>query len=124
VRARRRARSFNIKDALKPMETFARLYAARHNLAAVTTLGRIDALEQAGHLPPETARDIRYAFNALWQLRLNNQLAAGLSLRTDLDAMDVDQLGGIERRNLRNVMTAIAGFQRKLSYDFCGGDAR
>ncbi len=121
---RHRARSFNIKDALKPMETFARLYAARHNLDAVTTLGRIDALEQAGHLAPETARDIRYAFNALWQLRLNNQLAAGLSLRTDLDAMDVDQLGGIERRNLRNVMTAIAGFQRKLSYDFCGGDAR
>ena len=64
------------------------------------------------------------AFNALWHLRLNNQLVAGLSLRTDLDEMELDRLGGIERRNLRNVLAAIASFQRKLSYDFCGGEGR
>jgi CBS domain-containing protein len=123
-RGRTRTGTFNIKDALKAMETVARLYAARAGIEEVTTLRRLDALEASDVLSADITRDIRYAFNALWHLRLNNQLVAGLSLRTDLDEMELDRLGGIERRNLRNVLAAIASFQRKLSYDFCGGEGR
>ena len=79
-------------------------------------------LERAGQLDVSMGRDVRYAFNALWQLRLRTQLEAGLALRSDQDALPLAQLGPIERETMRAILVAIQSFQRKLSYDFCGVD--
>jgi hypothetical protein len=66
------------------------------------------------------AQEIIYALNVLWQFRFYHQLATDDGMPAVNDELDIDSLTDIERQNLKNVLSKIAAFQTKLSYDFLG----
>jgi len=119
-RIRRGSGSINVKECIKPLETFARIYALRHGVPVPGTLERLQQLRAAGVLQEETFREIAYVFNYLWQLRFFNQIAANAELSTNTDELDLSTLTDIERDNLQSVLARISVFQTKLSYDFLG----
>ena len=125
VRAERKGdeKTINLKECLKPLETFARIYAMKHDVAAPGTLDRFAALRAAEALRDETYRELVYVFDYLWQLRFFNQIKANAALRENTDDLDITALTDLERDNLRSVLSRIPVFQSKLSYDFLGTQA-
>ena len=113
-------KTINLKECLKPLETFARLYAVRHGISAPGTIDRLQALHKAGVLPEETLRELTYVFDHLWQLRFFNQISENAELNPATDELDISLLTDIERDILQNVLSRIPVFQNKLSYDFFG----
>ncbi len=113
-------KTINLKESLKPIETFARIYALKNAVPSADTLGRIKQLSEAGVLKEETCREMVYVFDYLWQLRFFNQIAAHAALSTHTDELDVSGLSDIERENLQSILSRIPIFQSKLSYDFLG----
>lgn len=119
-RLRRGSGILNVKECIKPLETFARIYALRHAVPIPGTLERLERLREAGVLQEETFREITYVFDYLWQLRFFNQIAASAELSTNTDELDLSTLTDIERENLQTVLARIPAFQTRLSYDFLG----
>ena len=122
IRAERHGerRTINLKECLKPIETFARIYALKHGIAAPGTLERLQNLHEEEVLQDETCRELIYVFDYLWQLRFFNQIEASAALSAHTDDLDVSALTEIERDNLQNVLARIPLFQTRLSYDFLG----
>ncbi len=113
-------KTINVKECIKPIETFARIYALKHGVPAPGTLERLTGLHEAGALKDDTFREIAYAFDYLWQLRFFNQIDATAELCADSDELDIETLTDIERDNLQTVLSKIPLFQTCLSYDFLG----
>ncbi|MEN7973905.1 MAG: DUF294 nucleotidyltransferase-like domain-containing protein, partial [Verrucomicrobiota bacterium] len=116
----RRHGTIKLKECIKPIETFARIYALRHGVQAPGSLERLEQLWEEGVLQEETHSEIAYVFDYLWQLRFFNQIAANAELSVDTDELDGSSLNDIERDNLQAVLARIPVFQTKLSYDFLG----
>lgn len=116
-------KTINLKECLKPLETFGRIYALKHSIGSPGSLDRFDELRKQDVLIDETYRELVYVFNYLWQLRFFNQIEANAELSTDSDDLDVSALTDLERDNLRSVLARIPVFQSKLSYDFLGTQA-
>ncbi len=117
-------RTINIKESIKPIETFARIYALKHNLPEVGTLERIQRLQELEVLQPHTGSELRYIFDYLWHLRFYAPLIAVDGMPSVKDQIDIDALTEVERQNLQNVLAKISIFQTKLSYDFLGTAGR
>jgi len=113
----------DIKQSLKPVETFARIYALKHGLQEVGTIERVQRLQELGIVQEQSAREICYMLNYLWQLRFHNQLITEDGLPSVNDEVDIVRLTEIERQTLKSTLSQIATIQSKLSYDFFGVDA-
>ncbi len=122
IRTERRGRekTINLKDCIKPIETFARIYALKYDIEEPGTLARLRRLQEKDALQEETLREMIYIYNYLWQLRFFNQISAHAELSTHADEFDIEKLTDIERDNLQSVLARIPVFQTKLSYDFLG----
>lgn len=112
--------TINLKECIKPIETFARIYALKNGVEPPGTLDRLGALREAGVLQEETFREMVYVFDYLWQMRFFNQISARAELSTETDGLDIGRLTEVERANLQSVLSRIPIFQSKLSYDFLG----
>lgn len=111
----------NLKDAMMPMVSFARLYALRHRVNPTHTLERIDALTERGIILPASRDEIVAAYDFLMQLRLQAQLAAIQAGRTPTNLIHPGRLGYIQQELLKQAFAQIAAVQKKVSYDFLGG---
>ncbi len=122
IRTERRGseKTINLKECIKPLETFARIYALKHGIEEPGTLARLRRLREKNELQAETLREMVYIFNYLWQLRFFNQISAHAELSAHADELDLEKLTDIERDNLQSVLSRIPIFQTKLSYDFLG----
>lgn len=115
------AGEINLKDAMMPMVSFARLYALRHQLNQTHTLERIEALSDRNIILPSSRDEIVAAYDFLMQLRLQNQIAAIQTGRTPQNVIHPPKLGYIQRESLKQAFAQIAAVQKKVSYDFLGG---
>lgn len=113
-------RTLNIRDGIKAIETFARIYALRHDAAGPGTVQRLQSLCEAGHLQEESGREIIFVFDYLWQLRFFNQITAHTELSSEPDELDTARLTELERETLQSALSRIPRIQAKLSYDFLG----
>ncbi len=113
-------KSVNIKDSLKPIEIFGRLYALKYRLTEPSTHDRLLQLYELGVLKKRHLDEMLYVFDYLWRIRFFNQLKSHEDLRQVNDELDLRDLTEIERNNLRNVLAGINLFQEKLSSDFLG----
>lgn len=113
-------KTINIKASLKPLETFARIYALKYSLLEVGTCERLQRLQELDVIKDNTAREICYIIDHLWQLRFYNQLSAEDGLPDFNDEVDINRMNEIERQTLKNVLSQITIIQTKLSYDFLG----
>jgi PAS domain S-box-containing protein len=110
----------NVKDSLKPIEIFARIYAFQYDLTETGTAGRLRQLYEMEVLSKRFYRDILYVFDYLWRVRFHNQILSHVDLRQVNNELDLEALTDVERENLRNVMSRIPTFQEKLCSDFLG----
>ena len=113
-------KTINLKECIRPLETFARIYAIKHGISAPETLERLQQLHQADVLDNSSFRETAYIFDYLWRLRFFNQIEAHAELSLDSDDFNIESLTDVERDNLQSVLSRIPVLQTKLSYDFLG----
>ena len=116
-------KTINLKTCIKPLETFARIYALKHHITSSETLTRLQELNEQKIIQDTTYHEIIYVFNYLWTLRFFNQITAHADLKTNPDDLNISTLTDVERDNLQAVIARIPHFQTKLSYDFLGTTA-
>ena len=110
-----------IKECLKPLEIFSRVYVLKNSITETSTLSRLRRLLQLGVVEDRACQDAAYVFNYLWQLRFYNQLVLHDDLQVVDDMLELSCLAQVERRNLKNVLALIPDLQSQLNYDFLGG---
>lgn len=115
------AGEINLKDAMMPMVSFARLYALRHRVNQTHTLERIEALGERGIILPSSRDEIVAAYDFLMQLRLQTQITAIQSGRMPQNIIHPGRLGYMQQELLKQAFAQIAAVQKKISYDFLGG---
>ena len=115
------AGEINLKDAMMPMVSFARLYALRHQINQTHTLERIEALTERNVILPASRDEIAVAYDFLMELRLQTQLAAIQAGRPPQNVIHPGKLGHIQQELLKQAFAQIAAVQKKVSYDFLGG---
>jgi len=115
------AGEINLKDAMMPMVSFARLYALRHQVNQTHTLKRIEALAERNVILPSSRDEIIASYDFLMQLRLQTQIDAVQSGRSPQNVIQPGKLGYIQQELLKQAFTQIAAVQKKVSYDFLGG---
>lgn len=111
----------DLKDAIIPIVSFARLYALRSGLAQTSTHDRLDALVTADVLTPASRNETVDAYDFLTRLRLQHQAE---DLDTDQapdNLVTYATLDHLERTLLGQAFTQIAAVQRRISHDFLGG---
>jgi CBS domain-containing protein len=113
-------RTINVKESLRPIEMFARIYALKYGIKEPGTLARLEALGRMEVLPKESVRELVYVLDYLWQLRFYNQIRANLELGSSAEDLDIEPFTEVERENLKTVLSRIALFQSRLSYEFLG----
>lgn len=110
--------SVNLKECLRPMEIFCRLYALKHDIRESNTLARLKGLLAAQEIDAKTYREMVYIFDHIWHLRFMNQIIEYSDLRQVNDVLAIDDLTPLEVQNLTNVLSRIAIFHDKVRADF------
>jgi CBS domain-containing protein len=112
------AGEIDLKDAIMPIVTFARVYAARHRIARSHTLERIDALAAADLLPSASRDEIAAAYDFLVRTRLQAQVASLRAGRAPTSTIQLARLGPTQRDLLRGAFAQIAAVQKQIGYEF------
>lgn len=110
----------SLKEAIKPIINFSRLYALKNNIDRTGTLDRLEELYLHKHISKNTLENIQEAHSILMEFRLRNQvvlLREGLPPSNDLI---VDQLSESEVDLLKHSLQQIQTAQSKISFDFKG----
>jgi CBS domain-containing protein len=111
----------NLKDAMMPIVTFARLYSLRHHVGRTHTVERIESLSEKGEILPSSRDEIIASYDFLMQMRLQSQLAV-IKRRLPLsNVVRVNQLGYMQKEQLKQSFAQISAIQKKIEYDFLGG---
>ena len=111
----------NLKDAMMPIVTFARLYSLRYQVGSTHTVERIESLSERGEILPSSRDEIISSYDFLMQLRLQSQLTVikrGLPLT---NVVRVNQLGYMQQEQLKQSFAQISAVQKKIEYDFLSG---
>ena len=111
----------DLKEAMMPIVSFARLYALRQQVAAPHTLDRLFALQEADVLSETSRREISDAYDFLMRLRLRQQLQNFTEGQLPDNALNPRRLGQVESTLLHQSFSQIAAVQKRISYDFLGG---
>jgi PAS domain S-box-containing protein len=111
----------NLKDALMPIVSFARLYALRHDLDETHTLDRLEALVERGHLAPSTCSEIAAAYDFLMRLRLKNQSGIIHVGGTPDNTVSRRRLNHLDQALLQQAFAQLRAVQQKISYEFLAG---
>jgi CBS domain-containing protein len=94
----------DLKEALIPLVSFARLYALRNGIAATNTQARLDALRASGVLKPQLHMDLTEAFGFLAEKR-------------HLPGASVAYVAG---GSLRRASEQAQLLSKRISFDFLG----
>ncbi len=114
------AGEINLKDAMMPIVSFARLYALRHQINQTNTLKRIEALAERNIILPSSRDEITTAYDFLMQLRLQNQLAAIQAGKSPNNLIHPGKLGYIQQEMLKQAFAQISIIQKRVGFDFPG----
>lgn len=113
----------DLKDALMPIVSFARLYALRSELDETHTLDRLDVLAKQHVLHEPSGQEITSAYDFLTRLRLQHQAAMLVSNQVPDNVINYRGLGQTEQTLLNQSFAQITAVQKRISYDFLGGTA-
>ncbi|MHB1456095.1 MAG: DUF294 nucleotidyltransferase-like domain-containing protein [Armatimonadota bacterium] len=111
----------DLKDALMPLVSFARLYALQLAIDDTNTLDRLDKLVTGNMLQETSRQDIKSAYSFLMRLRLQHQASMLTSNQTADNIISYRGLGQTDQILLNQSFTQIAAVQKRISYDFLGG---
>lgn len=112
--------TFDIKEAIKPVVNFARIYSLRNNIGETNTQSRLYRLFARDILSRSSYEEMVKVYDYLMQLRFKHQaLALGENRKPD-NFINPRQLTDMDHLLLKNTFSQINTFQKKLSYDFTG----
>ena len=112
--------TFDIKESIKPIVNFARLYALKHGIEEINTLDRLYRLYGSDVLNKSSYEEIVKVYDYLMQMRFKHQaMALNENLKPD-NFINPRLLTDIEHTLLKNMFSQIGNFQKRLSYDFTG----
>ena len=114
------AGEINLKDAMMPIVSFARLYALRHQINQTHTLERLEALAERNVILPASRDEIITAYDFLMQLRLQNQINAFQVGRPYHNLVHPGRLGYLQQEMLKHAFSQISAIQKKVGFDFPG----
>ncbi len=112
----------DLKDCITPIVVFARIYALKHQVEVPSTLDRLESLQKIGVIDRNSCQEISDIFSFFWQLRFNNQLRDHNELQRIDDTLNVKDLSDSQRRTCRKMLSSLAVYQARVSYDFLGVD--
>ncbi|MCG8552605.1 MAG: DUF294 nucleotidyltransferase-like domain-containing protein [Desulfobacterales bacterium] len=112
------ARTLNLKEALRPIEIFSRIYALKHAIVTPNTINRLNEIRDKGEISESFHKETVYIFNHIWRLRFFNQIFKHTGLHKVDDELDIEGLNDIEAEHLKEVVSRISTLKRKISLDF------
>jgi CBS domain-containing protein len=113
-------RTFDVKEAMLPIVSFARLYALQHGIRETNTLDRLNQLRLRGVLREDSHRAIEQAYGHLMRLRYQHQVELLRSDRRPDNAIEPKRLTQIEVGMLKQALAEIVLIQKKVSFDVRG----
>ncbi len=113
-------RSLNLKDALRPIIGFARLYALQQGLSATNTLDRLQQLAERNPGKRAVCEEAAAAYNCVMDLRLKQQVAAVRTGGAAGNDIDPKTLTLIETSMLRQALVQVTHTQKQIQADFIG----
>jgi PAS domain S-box-containing protein len=111
----------NLKDALMPIVSFARLYALRHKIPQTHTLDRIEALADRNLILPSSRDEMAATYEFLMEIRLEHQLQNMENGQSLSNIIHPRTLNSMQQEMLKQAFAQITAVQKKISYDFLGG---
>ncbi len=111
----------DLKDAMIPIISFARLYALRQQVDANNTLDRLKALAEVDILPETSARELAESYDFLLRLRLRQQTETQTAGQIPDNTINLRRLSHAEQMLLNQSFAQIIAVQKRISYDFLGG---
>ncbi|MGR5347765.1 DUF294 nucleotidyltransferase-like domain-containing protein [Vibrio mediterranei] len=110
--------TLNLKECLRPMEIFCRIYALKHDIRESNTVTRLKQLAAKQEIDAPTLREMLYVFDHIWHLRFMNQIVEYTDLRKINDNIVLNELSSLERQHLEAVLNRIVVFHEKVQRDF------
>lgn len=112
--------TFDIKEAIKPMVNFARIYSLKHDIIETNTQERLQRLYAQNVINRSSHDEIIKVYDYLMQIRFKHQAGALNENRNPDNLINPKTLTDIEQSLLKNTFSQINNFQKRLSYDFTG----
>ncbi len=112
--------TFDIKESIKPIVNFARLYALKNNVEETNTQERLYRLFSRNILTKSSYQEMVKVYDYLMQMRFKHQALALEQNRKPDNFINPKQLTDIEHTLLKNTFSQVSNFQKRLSYDFTG----
>ena len=113
-----RSRTFDIKDPMMLIVSFARLYSLRNDLVETNTVDRLNRLYDLNVLTSTMHRETVQGFDSLMRMRLANQARAISEGRAPDNRINRDRLTDLEVGMIKQIFSQITGMQNKISTDF------
>jgi len=110
--------SFNIKNAMKLLLNFARIYSLEHNISETNTLLRLKKLYELGAIKKSTYKETIDVYNYLMQSRLKHQIIMMDSHLPPDNFIDPKSLTDIELAMLKRALFHLNEIQAKISSHF------
>ncbi len=102
----------------RPILDLARFLALRHGVADTSTVGRLEALQAAGKIPPDLADELTQAFEFILGLRIRNQWAKIQAGKAPDNFVDPGQLSALERSLLKEAFKAVGRAQAVVRQEY------
>ncbi len=112
--------TFDIKEAMKTIVNFARIYALKNQVRDTNTQDRLYRLYSKDLLNKSSYEEIVQVYDYLMQMRFKHQAQALNENRQPDNFINPKNLTDIEQSLLKQTFSQINNFQKKLSYDFTG----
>jgi CBS domain-containing protein len=111
-------KTFNVKDAVRPIVGFARLYALQNGVRDTHTVDRLQRLVEKGAIKRGIYEEAVSAYNYLMQLRLKHQIMRVSNYEEPTNDIDPKALTQIETTMLKESFHQIANIQKQIQSDF------
>lgn len=111
-------KTFNVKDAIRPIVVFARLYALQHGVRDTHTLERLQRLLEKGAIKRTVHDEAAGAYNHLMHLRLRRQVRSAGSDGRFRNDIDPQSLTPIETTVLKQAFHQVGNIQKHIQHDF------
>ncbi|HPG35601.1 MAG TPA: putative nucleotidyltransferase substrate binding domain-containing protein, partial [bacterium] len=111
----------DLKSAMMPVVNYARIFALKYSIPAVSTEERLSALFDNGFLSSHQYQDITTVFESLLRIRLNHQAATVENGKEPDNIIDSSLLGSMDTAVLKECFKEIEIFQEHIKRAFMGG---
>jgi len=113
--------AFNIKNVIRPIVDFARVYALMHEIGDTNTLDRLEQLRNKNVLTQQEYAEIEKAYSFLMQLRYVRQITAIMDENKKPDNyIKPKELTRIEQKMLKEIFERIEYLIKKMNIRFRG----